>query len=187
MTKTIQISNEYLEQKIYQVRGQKVMIDSDLAELYGVETRVLNQAVKRNAERFPASFMFLLSPGEEENLKSQFVISSLKSLTNKGTHGGRRKPVSVFTEHGVLMLANVLKSEQAIAVSVQIIEAFVRLRKVSLSYANIAAKIDEIESRLAGHDEQFKIFHEIILPLLEASIPGRRKIGFKPGKKSDED
>lgn len=108
------------------------------------------------------------------------MISSLKSLTNKGTHGGRRKPVSVFTEHGVLMLANVLKSEQAIAVSIQIIEAFVRLRKVSLSYANIAAKIDEIESRLAGHDEQFKIFHEIILPLLEAPVSPKRKIGFEP-------
>lgn len=183
MTKTIQLSNEYLEQKIYQVRGQKVMLDSDLAELYGVETRVLNQAVKRNSERFPASFMFQPTTGEEENLISQIVTSSSKSQINKEKHGGRRKPLSVFTEHGVLMLANVLRSEQAIAVSIQIIEAFVRLRQVSLSYADIAAKIGDIESRLAGHDEQFKIFHEIILPLLEAPAPGKRKIGFDPDKK----
>jgi len=82
MTKTLQIENEYLEQKIYQVRGQKVMLDSDLAELYGVETRVLNQAVKRNLERFPASFMLQLTPGEEEVLRSQIVTSKMKSLTN---------------------------------------------------------------------------------------------------------
>jgi len=186
MTKLMQISNEYLEQKIYQVRGQKVMLDSDLAELYGVETRVLNQAVKRNLERFPASFMFQLTLSEEANLKSQFVISRPKTQISKEKHGGRRKPVNVFTEHGVLMLANVLKSEQAIAVSIQIIEAFVRLRKVSLSYADIAAKIEEIETRLAGHDDQFKIFHEIILPLLEAPVSPKRKIGFEPGKEDVE-
>lgn len=183
MTKEILIDNEYLEQKIYLIRGQKVMLDSDLAELYGVETRRLNEQVKRNSERFPASFMFQLTYAEEENLKSQFATSSLKSQISTEKHGGRRKPASVFTEHGVLMLANVLKSKQAIAVSIQIIEAFVRLRKVSLSYADIAAKIAEIESRLAGHDDQFKIFHEIILPLLEAPAPGKRKIGFDPDKK----
>ncbi|PKL48107.1 MAG: DNA-binding protein [Candidatus Riflebacteria bacterium HGW-Riflebacteria-2] len=181
MTKTIQLSNEYLEQKIYQVRGQKVMLDSDLAELYGVETRRLNEQVRRNAERFPVSFMFQLSLGEEEVLRSQFAISKTKSLTSTEKRGGRRYATRVFTEHGVLMLANVLRSEQAIAVSVQIIEAFVRLRKVSLSYADIAAKIGEIESRLVGYDDQFKIFHEIILPLLEAPLPGRKKIGFEPG------
>lgn len=141
MTKTLQIENEYLEQKIYQVRSQKVMLDSDLAELYGVETRVLNQAVKRNLERFPASFMLQLTLGEEEVLRSQIVTSKIKNLTNTEKRGGRRYATRVFTEHGVLMLANVLRSEQAIAVSVQIIEAFVRLRKVSLSYADIAGKI----------------------------------------------
>lgn len=185
MTKTIQLNNEYLEQKIYQVRGQKVMLDSDLAELYGVETRRLNEQVRRNAERFPASFMFQLSPGEEEVLRSQIATSKTKSLINTEKRGGRRYATRVFTEHGVLMLANVLRSEQAIAVSVQIIEAFVRLRKVSLSYADIAAKIGEIESRLVGYDDQFKIFHEIILPLLEAPIPGRRKIGFEPGRNDE--
>ncbi len=178
MTKTAQIETEYLEKKIYQIRGQKVMLDSDLAELYGVETKVLNQAVKRNLERFPASFMFQLSPGEEESLRSQFVTSKPKSEISKEKRGGRRYATRVFTEHGLLMLANVLRSEQAIAVSIQIIEAFVRLRKVSLSYADIAAKIEEIESRLTGHDDQFKIFHEIILPLLEAPTPKKRKIGF---------
>lgn len=115
------------------------------------------------------------------------MTSKAENQISKEKRGGRRYAAKVFTEHGVLMLANVLRSEQAIAISIQIIEAFVRLRKVSLSYADIAAKIDEIESRLTGHDDQFKIFHEIILPLLEAPTPGRRKIGFKPGKKDDED
>ncbi len=182
MTNIIQIDNEYLERKIYQARGQKVMFDSDLAELYGVETKRLNEQVKRNAERFPASFMFQLSPGEEDNLKSQFATSKQETLTNKEKRGGRRYAVRVFTEHGVLMLANVLRSEQAIAVSIQIIEAFVRLRKVSLSFADIAGKMEEIESRLAGHDDQFKLFHDIILPLLAAPLPGKRKIGFEPDK-----
>lgn len=183
MTKEILIDNEYLEQKIYLIRGQKVMLDSDLAELYGVETKRLNEQVNRNSERFPTSFMFQLSPGEDEFLRSQIATSKPESQTNKEKRGGRRYATRVFTEHGVLMLANVLRSEQAIAVSIQIIEAFVRLRQVSLSYADIAAKIGEIESRLAGHDEQFKIFHEIILPLLEAPAPGKRKIGFDPDKK----
>lgn len=168
------------------MRGQKVMFDSDLAELYGVETKVLNQAVKRNSERFPVSFMFQLTAGEEEFLRSQIVTPKADNQASKEKRGGRRYAAKVFTEHGVLMLANVLRSEQAIAISIQIIEAFVRLRKVSLSYADIAAKIEEIESRLTGHDDQFKISHEIILPLLEAPTPGKRKIGFKPGKKDDD-
>jgi len=178
MTKLMQIDHERLEQKIYQVRGQKVMLDSDLAELYGVENRRLNEQVTRNIERFPEDFMFQLTIDEAKNVMSQ--IATLP------TGGHFRHPPRVFTEHGILMLSSVLRSPQAIQVNIEITRAFVRLRKVSLSYADIAAKIDEIESRLTGHDDQFKIFHEIILPLLEAPTPGQRKIGFKPAKKHDD-
>jgi len=178
MTKLMQISNEYLEQKIYQIRGQKVMLDSDLAELYGVETKRLNEQVTRNIERFPDDFMIQLTFEEANNLRSQIATLPTESHF-------RHKP-RVFTEHGILMLSSVLRSPQAVQVNIEIMRAFVRLRKVSLSYADIAAKIEEIESRLAGHDDQFKIFNEIILPLLEAPAPSKRKIGFKSGKKDDD-
>ena len=175
MTKELLIDNESLEKKIYQVRGQKVMLDSDLAELYGVETKRLNEQVTRNIERFPDDFMVQLTIEEAKNLRSQFATLPTESHF-------RYRP-RVFTEHGILMLSSVLKSPQAIQVNIEIMRAFVRLRKVSLSYADIAAKIEDIESRLAGHDDQFRIFHEIILPLLESPMPGKRKIGFEPGKK----
>ncbi len=115
-----------LEARIYTIRGQKVMLDSDLAELYQVETKVLNQAVKRNSERFPTSFMFELLPEEEKVLRSQFVTSK-NTDENKEQRGGRRYPAKVFTEHGVVMLANVLRSKRAITVSIHIVEAFVNL------------------------------------------------------------
>ncbi len=175
MTKELLIDNESLEKKIYQVRGQKVMLDSDLAELYGVETKRLNEQVTRNIERFPDDFMVQLTIEEAKNLRSQFATLPTESHF-------RYRP-RVFTEHGILMLSSVLKSPQAIQVNIEIMRAFVRLRKVSLSYADIAAKIEDIESRLAGHDDQFRIFHEIILPLLESPMPGKRRIGFEPGKK----
>lgn len=175
MTKELLIDNESLEKKIYQVRGQRVMLDSDLAELYGVETKRLNEQVTRNIERFPDDFMVQLTIEEAKNLRSQ--IATLPTDSHF-----RYRP-RVFTEHGILMLSSVLKSPQAIQVNIEIMRAFVRLRKVSLSYADIAAKMEEIESRLAGHDDQFKIFHEIILPLLESPMTGKRKIGFEPGKK----
>ncbi len=178
MTKLMQVDHEHLEQKIYQVRGQKVMLDSDLAELYGVENRRLNEQVTRNIERFPEDFMFQLTIDEAKSVMSQ--IATLP------TGGHFRHPPRVFTEHGILMLSSVLRSPQAVQVNIEIMRAFVRLRKVSLSYADIAAKIEEIESRLSGHDDQFKIFHEIILPLLESPMPSKRKIGFKPGKKDND-
>ncbi len=104
------IDSERIESKIYTIRGQRVMIDSDLAEMHGVETRRLNEQGKRKAERFPDSFMFQLTIAEEENLMSQFATSSLGRQVSKEKHGGRRKPVSAFSEHGILMLANVLRS-----------------------------------------------------------------------------
>jgi len=166
---------------ILTVRGERVILDADLARLYGVETRSLNQATRRNQERFPPAFMFQLALDELENLRSQNVISSLETMSTSGKHGGRRTLPFAFTEHGVLMAANVLKSPRAIQMSIRIIEAFVRLRSAVLSVPDLARRIEAVEARLVDHDEQFKVFHEIILPLLTAATPlpaPRRKVGF---------
>ncbi|MGM0600822.1 MAG: ORF6N domain-containing protein [Candidatus Rifleibacteriota bacterium] len=181
------ISFEEIEKRIYQVRNKKVMLDSDLAKLYGVETRSLNQAVSRNKERFPENFMFSLSISEERSLISQFVTSNEQNKTQSGKRGGRRKPVKVFTEHGILMLANVLRSKQAIKVSIQIIEAFIKLREklTALDKANL--RFEAIEKRLSEHDEAFEVLDKAILPLLESPEPPKRKIGFQPDKKKKKD
>ena len=178
------------EGKIFTVRGQRVMIDYDLAELYGTETRTLKQAVKRNIERFPNSFMFQLTKEEAVDIRSQSVILNKpaseageprsQSVILKGKGHNIKYLPSAFTEHGVLMLANVLKSERAISVSIHIIEAFVRLKQVVISHVDLEKKIAEIEAKLSGHDEQFKIFQELVLPLLDLNISRGRKIGFNP-------
>jgi hypothetical protein len=158
------------------VRGRQVLLDEDLADLYGVETRVLVQQVRRNEKRFPADFMFQLSVEEFANLKSQFVISS-------GGHGGRRKRPLVFTEQGVAMLSGVLRSDRAIAVNIEIMRAFVELRRVASSYAVLQERLEgferEMRGRLDQHDEQldqiFKALHHLIAP------PPRpkRSVGFR--------
>ena len=135
----IEISDELVVSKIYFIRGQKLMLDEDLAGLYQVETRVLNQAVKRNIARFPSDFMFQLTSKEFENLKSQFVTSSW---------GGRRKLPFAFTEQGVAMLSSVLKSEVAIQVNIQIIRVFTRMRQMLLSHKDILVQLDKIEKKL---------------------------------------
>lgn len=147
-----------IENKIYVFRGQKVMLDSDLAELYNVETRVLNQAVKRNSDRFPEDFMFQLSKKEFEILKSQNVISSW---------GGRRTPPYAFTEHGTIMLASVLKSPTAIEASIQIVKAFVKFREILASQTELTKKIDELENK---YDDQFKQVFEAIRQLMTNQI-----------------
>jgi len=124
---------QIIQTKIFEIRGQRVMLDFDLANLYEVETRVLNQAVKRNIKRFPSDFMFQLSNKEFDNLMSQSVISSW---------GGTRKLPYVFTEHGVTMLASVLRSERAIAINIQIVRAFIALRQYSLGYAELNQKLE---------------------------------------------
>src|SRR5476651_516639 len=133
------IPDESLINKIYLIREQKIMIDSDLAELYGVETRVLNQAINRNIDRFPPDFMFQLNEGEWSNLKSQFVISSW---------GGRRKLPFVFTEHGVLMLSSVLNSARAIQVNIQVMRIFTRFRKHVLDHTEFSAQLKEMNKQL---------------------------------------
>ncbi|MGE0021416.1 MAG: ORF6N domain-containing protein [Draconibacterium sp.] len=136
---------QLIQSKIYEIRGQRVMLDFDLASLYGVETRVLNQAVKRNLRRFPADFMFQLSKKEFDNLMSQIVISNW---------GGTRKLPYAFTEHGVTMLASVLRSDISIEINIQIVRAFIALRQYALGYAELYQKLDNfmLETNLQFND-----------------------------------
>ena len=158
---------ERIERAILSIRGEKVMLDNDLAELYGVETKVLNQAVKRNATRFPPDFMFQLTAGEWESLRSQFV--TLK----RGEH--RKYLPYAFTEHGALMLANVLNSERAAQTSVMVVRAFVRLRQMLASNAELARKLAALENK---YDAQFKVVFDAIRQLMSPPEPKRREIGF---------
>jgi hypothetical protein len=160
------LPQELIEKKIYVIRGQKVMLSIDLANLYEVEPRSLIQAVKRNKERFPDDFMFPLSVKEYSNLKSQIVISSW---------GGRRFTPYAFTEQGVAMLSSVLKSEGAVLVNIQIMRAFVNLCRIGLTYAGLKRKIEAMENK---YDSQFKIVFGAIKKLLEPPEPRRKKIGF---------
>jgi hypothetical protein len=154
------------------LRGQKVLLDADLATLYGVETRVLVQAVKRNAERFPEDFMFHLSSEELEALRSQFVIS------NAG-RGGRRYAPYAFTEQGVAMLSSVLNSPQAIAVNIEIMRAFVRLREMLASNKALARKLEELERKLQTHDQAITgILNAIRELMAPPEPPKKRRIGF---------
>lgn len=179
-TMTDLIPLELIEKRIFTIRGMRVMLDSDLAVLYDVETRALNQAVKRNLDRFPDHYMFQLTWEEVGFLRSQNVI--LENAASEASRRGKHLKFLpyVFTEHGVLMLANVLKSERAIKVSIQIVDVFVKLRKVMLTYADIAKRFEEIEKRLGEHDDQFQIFQELILPLMQINTGSKRKIGFDP-------
>lgn len=136
-----------LAQRIHVVRGQKVMLDADLAGLYGVPTKVLNQAVKRNVERFPADFLFQLSADEQRALRSQPVTS------NGGARGGRRYAPWAFTEHGALMAATVLNSARAVEMSVFVVRAFVQLREFLATHRELAVKLDELERKLSTHDQ----------------------------------
>jgi hypothetical protein len=160
------IPQEVVEKRIYLVRRQKVMIDRDLAELYGVETRVMNQAVKRNIKRFPEDFMFALTRDEIMNL-SQIVISSkIKHAPN----------VFAFTEQGVAMLSCVLKSDRGVQVNIEIMRTFVKLRKMLSSNAQLARKLKALEKK---YDEQFRIVFEAIYSLMETPKKKKQKIGFR--------
>ena len=158
---------------IMMVRGEKVILDSDLAELYGVETRRLNEQVRRNIEKFPEDFMFQLTKEEFANLKSQIATSSL-------SWGGRRKLPLVFTEHGALQAANVLNSQQANKMSVFIVRAFVRLREMALTNEKLARKVDQLEKCVSDHDEILIELVQEIRKLIETPKPKSKKqsIGF---------
>jgi len=163
------ISAENIQSKIFQIRGRKVMLDMDLAELYEVHTKVLLQSVKRNLKRFPEDFMFRLTNEEMANLRSQSVTSSW---------GGRRYLPYVFTQEGVAMLSSILNSERAILVNIQIMRVFVGLRRVAVTYAGLKRKIDDMEKK---YDGQFAIVFQAIKKLLEPPPePPKRRIGFHP-------
>lgn len=169
MSKEI-LSIEEVQGKIYLIRGQKVMLDRDLAVLYGVETRTLNQAVTRHKERFPDDFMFKLDNRELYHLKSQ-------SVTSSSAHGGRRKIPRAFTEQGIAMLSSVLRSKQAIAVNIQIIRTFTRMRALIKENEVLRQKLEVMEKR---YDEQFKIVFDAIRKLLkEPDESGSDEIGFR--------
>ncbi|MCX6910383.1 MAG: ORF6N domain-containing protein [Verrucomicrobia bacterium] len=163
------IPAERIEQHIHLLRGQKVMLDSDLAALYGVETKILNKAVKRNADRFPLDFMFQLTAQETANLRFQIGTSS-------STYGGRRYRPYAFTEQGIAMLSGVLNSPRAIRVNIEIMRAFVRLRQLLASHVELARKLEELEKR---YDAQFKIVFDAIRELMTPPEPPRKQIGFQ--------
>lgn len=161
-----------IEKRILVVRERQVMLDEDLADLYGVETRVLVQQVRRNEKRFPADFMFQLSAEEFADLKSQSVISS-------GGHGGRRKSPLVFTEQGIAMLSGVLRSDRAIAVNIEIMRAFVELRRVASSHEAIEKKLEKIERGMGDHDEQLGQIFNALRQLIAPPPQPKRPIGFR--------
>jgi len=164
------ITAEAIECKIYLVRGQKVMFDSDLAELYGVTTKRLNEQVRRNACRFPGDFMFQLSPDEFESLRSHFA--TLKQ--GRGQH--RKYPPCAFTEHGALMAASVLNTPRAVEVSLYVVRAFVKLRDMIASNEDLARKLDELEKK---YDGRFQSVFEVIRQLMAIEERPKRKIGFE--------
>ncbi|HLD87975.1 MAG TPA: ORF6N domain-containing protein [Candidatus Omnitrophota bacterium] len=166
---------EIIQSKIYLIRGHKVIFDFDLALLYGVETRALIQAVKRNLRRFPVDFMFRILPEERDSLTSQIVMS------NKG-RGGRRHQPYVFTQEGVAMLSSVLNSDRAVQVNIQIMRVFVKLRELILSHKDLARKIEDLERKFGEHDAKIiHIFNEI-RRLMAVPEPldnyKRTKVGF---------
>lgn len=176
------VSEELVMSRIHTVRGHRVMLDSDLAELYQVETRVLNQAVRRNPTRFPADFMFALSPEEWEILTSQNVISSW---------GGRRKLPLVFTEQGVAMLSSVLNSEAAIAVNIQVIRVFTKMRELLANHKDVLLALEKLRGTVSHNSRDIKVIFKLLKrmqeeehnrSLLDKVSKQRRSIGFKTGK-----
>lgn len=165
----VSVPAQRIENSILLVRGQKVMLDQDLALLYGVETKTLNRAVKRNIDRFPPDFMFQLSPEEFEHLRRQFGTSS--------EWGGRRYPPYAFTEQGVAMLSGVLNSPRAVQVNIAIMRTFVRLRRILAAQADLAEKLNALEKK---YDRQFKIVFDAIRELMTPKTPPKhRQIGFR--------
>jgi len=160
-----------IESRILLIRGQKVMLDSDLAELYGVTTKRLNEQLKRNRARFPADFVFQLTAEEAASLRSQIA-------TSKPGRGGRRYRPYAFTEHGAIMAASVLNSRRAIEVSVYVVRAFVKLREMLGAHKELARKLAELEKRMEGHDEEIMALFEAIRQLMEPPEKPSKRIGF---------
>jgi hypothetical protein len=182
----ILVSAEGLERQIYTVRGQRVMLDSDLARLYGVPTRRLNEQVRRNRDRFPEDFAFELTSQEFRNLMSQFATSS-------SGYGGRRKLPWVFTEHGVAMLSSVLRSETAMRVNIEIIRAFVRLRRLLATPGELIAQVTKLAETVQLHDDQIKVITDVLRKMMEPRQrmepppeEPKRRFGFHPPERSSD-
>ena len=165
----IPISDDRIISKILYIRSQKVMLDEDLAKLYNVETKRLNEQVKRNIDRFPKDFMFQLTPKEFANLKSQIATSSW---------GGNRKLPLAFTEHGILMLSGVLNSKTAIKVNVRIIRIFIKMREMMLTHKDILLKLEILEKDVTNNTKDIQVIFQYVKQLLNPPSPPRRKIGF---------
>ena len=183
-------NNEQLEPLIVRIRGRRVVLDADLARLYGVTTTRFNEAFRRNRHRFPRDFAFQITAEELENLRSQFAISSSQAPDswNKspnrsqfvtGSHGGRRYRPWAFTEHGALMAANVLRSNRAVQMSVFVVRAFIRLREQVAANTAILKRLAEIDKTLLEHDSALRDLYRKLLPLLQPPAdPPKRRIGF---------
>ncbi len=192
---------QVIQHKIYEIRGQKVMLDFDLAELYGTETRVFNQAVKRNIESFPEEFMFKLRREEWKYIRSQFVTPYVQSIDNETSSSsqsvmmkklpknrtGRYLPYA-FTEHGVTMLASVLKSPVARRMNIAIVKAFIAMRRMMIQYADVIKVMDSLKERIDGHDAQLNQIYDALENMLDRQAAedsrlkewaNRERIGFK--------
>lgn len=174
------VPGERIESQILLIRGHKVMLDADLAGLYGVSVGRLNEAVRRNRRRFPGDFMFQLTNEEFINLRHELESSNLKSqfaISSSGW-GGRRHPPYAFTEQGVAMLSSVLRGKRAIRVNIEIMRAFVRLRQIISSHKELTQKVAELERKVGTHDEQIQVIFEAIRRLMTPAETKRRRIGF---------
>jgi hypothetical protein len=183
----ITLSTEQLEPLIFTIREHRVLLDADLARVYGVTTKAFNQAFKRNQHRFPPDFAFQVTAADVENLRSQFVTSSLqapdspknnRSQIVTGSHGGRRYLPWAFTEHGALMAANILRSERAVQMSVFVVRAFIRLREHLATNTGVVVRLADIEKRLLRHDQELLDLYLKLQALLEPADPPKRAIGF---------
>ena len=186
-----------IQKRIHEVRGQRVILDFDLAELYEVPTKVLNQAIKRNIDRFPQDFMFKLTVKEWKNISSQFVtppgILNLNNWSQSVTSSQRHRPKTTmpyaFTEHGVAMLASVLRSEKAVKMNIAIVRAFIALREIAINYAALTKEIRELKEITDNHNIQLNHIYDAIENLLDEKVEKRKwedrdRIGFKPHKKT---
>lgn len=171
-TNAVIVPDEVVMNKIYVIRDQKVMLDSDLAELYGVETKVLKQAVRRNITRFPEDFMFEMNKEELDSLRSQFVTS------NEGRGGTRYMPFC-FTEQGVTMLSCVLNSERAIHVNIQIIRIYTRIREMLLLHKDVSLLVEQVEKKLLKQDQKIEVLFTYLSKFIEKEDKPRAEIGFK--------
>lgn len=169
---SVTVPEERLLQHIYIIRGKKVMLDKDLATLYGVETKRLKEQVRRNRSRFPADFMFELNKKEFENWRSQFATS------NSEVMGMRYRPFA-FTEHGILMLSSILNTDRAIKVNIRIMRIFIKMREMLQSHKELLEKLEQLEKRVTGHDVSMKLIFNSLRRFLQNQNPPRTRIGFK--------